>query len=142
MPLILVFRPHRSPAWAATFADKQELVDDFLNDMFDSAGLNAACDQATFDRIMATADSARRCELALEVIGHDLHSLTTLETVGECVRYLAERDYAGQHNKGLNAVTACARELGWLEEWSNQELQHLAATYRALAIAEPDPEPE
>ena len=116
MPLIIVFRPHQSPAWAASFADKRELVEDFLDDQFDVHGLNAACDQGTFDRIKATADIDRQCEIATEVIGHDLHSLTQLETAEECARYIAERDYAGSHNKGLNAVTACARELGWIAE--------------------------
>ena len=120
MSLILVFRPHQSPAWAVSCRDKQDVVNDFLDDRFDVAALNAPCDDEAFDRIKATADIDRQCEIAAEVIGHDLHSLTQLETAEECARYIAERDYAGQHNKGLNAVTECARELGWIVDRRQQ----------------------
>jgi hypothetical protein len=113
MPLILVFRPHQSPAWAVSCRDKQDVVNDFLNDRFDVAALNAPCDDEAFDRIEAAADVDEKFSIACEIIGHDLNSLAVLESADEVFRYINERDYAGQHNKGLNAVTECARELGW-----------------------------
>lgn len=104
---IIVFRPHQRPAWAQTFESEEQFVDCWVNGIFDKscfANNNIeVSDQPNYDD--AVAD-----------VGHDLNSLTRLDSAEEVNRYLNEVGYCGAHNKGYTAVTDCARELRWLDE--------------------------
>lgn len=108
---ILVFRPHQRPAWAEAFDHEQEFVDDFLQGCYEKncfASGEEYDERPTYDEVV-------------EEVSHDLSSLTRLDSADEVRRYVDERDYCGQHNKGLDTVHACAVELGWAEDEDEEE---------------------
>jgi hypothetical protein len=101
---ILVFRPHRRPAWAESFETEQDFVDAWTDGYY-----------RTLCHAEPDGDEPLDYEHAFDSVGHDLSGLTRLDSADEVRRYLTESDYAGRHNKGLDAVSVAARELGWLE---------------------------
>jgi hypothetical protein len=123
MSLILVFRPHQSPAWAAAFPNKQAVVDAFTNDEFAVPLIGAPCNGSDWEQLRAMPTVDEKFSLATEIIGHDLNSLAVLESADEVFRYINEREYYGQHNKGIGSVWRQACELGWVPEYRIAEVE-------------------
>ena len=108
--MIVVFRPHQLPATAGYFrGSTEEAMEQFTDSFLNSEG----CTSEDADRVFAENTIGEKFWLAVELAGRDLYSLTVLDTREDFERYCSERDFYGHHNKGLNAVTECARQLGW-----------------------------
>lgn len=105
---IAVFRPHQRPAWAQVFESEQDFVDAWANGYFD-----ASC-HANGD--LEESEREHTFFNAWHDAGHDLYTLTRLDSAEEVASYLLDREYAGHHNKGLRDVRRCAEELGWIAE--------------------------
>lgn len=112
---ILVFRPHQRPAWAESYRCESEVVHALMNGSF-SRSCSADCDGETLGELEAADSAEERYRIAFDRIAHDLSSLTRLDDADEAERYVSERDYCGHHNKGIGAVSAVCREIGWFED--------------------------
>jgi hypothetical protein len=103
-PFILVFRPHQRPAWARYFESEDEFITDWSNGYFDkSCNCNG---EFPPDDVEQDYDSAHAD------VGHDLHSLTRLDSAEEVHNYI--NNYRG-HNKGARSVIDQASYLGWVD---------------------------
>jgi len=95
-PCIIVERPHQRPgrAWAAR--SEQEILD--------------AAHAKEGDWLAEhVGDRAATVDDALEALGHDLHSLTVLESAAEAEALCA----SGGHNVPISEIRAEAAILGW-----------------------------
>lgn len=108
---IAVFRPHQRPAWAQVFENEQAFIDAWANGYFDrSCHANGDLEESEREHTFYNA---------WHDAGHDLYSLTRLDSAEEVASYLSDRQYAGHHNKGLGQVRRCAEELGWIVDESD-----------------------
>ena len=105
-PFILVCHPHRTPGFATPCQNEQDLVDRWVNGLFD-----ARCNCCASESSVATYDAA------IEDIGHDMHYLSRLDSRAEYDEYMA----GACHNKSPDAVYRAAIELGWIPEESADE---------------------
>jgi hypothetical protein len=118
---ILVFRHHQLPADAVAYQSEQEFTTAYDNGQFDKS---CACSSWQRDE-NATYDEA------IDDAGHDLHQLTRLDSAGEVHRYVDDRGYCGQHNKGISSVISAAKELGWWPEEDDSSAPSTAGDHAA-----------
>jgi hypothetical protein len=109
-PFILVFRPHRSPAWAEAFESEEDFISNWANGYYDKS---CACNNN-----LSEDESEHTYENAFADARHDLHSITRLESKEEVLRYINDEKYYGSHNKGVDSAWKAAVQLGWLEDES------------------------
>lgn len=115
---LLVFRPHQRPAWCHSYDSEDEFIISLQRDNF-ARNCHADYDVETRDAMASATSDDERYRVAFERVGHDLNSLTRLDSADEVTRYLCERDYCGHHNKGYAAVESAAREIGWMDDDSD-----------------------
>lgn len=104
---IAVFRPHQGPARAEWFEGEAEFLWGYCNGAF-----------ARNFFAEPRPDELPDFDAAWEDVGHDLSSLTRLDSAEEVRNYIEnERG----HNPGLAAVAACARQIGWYTDDDDEE---------------------
>ena len=104
-PFILICHPHHTPGFATPCQNEQDLVDRWVNGVFD---VRCNC---------CAAESVAIYEAAIEDIDHDMHHVTRLDSPSEYAAYMA----GTCHNKSPDAVYRAAIELGWIQEESADE---------------------
>ena len=108
-PFILVFRPHQTPAFALSFENEAEFIEHWKNGSFDRklhTNNNLSEEQSEPNYINALTD-----------VGHDLYSITRLDSVEQVKHYIHDNPPSyDRHNRGTHAVKVCATKFGWLEK--------------------------